>query len=166
MHAFFDSSEFTPTKWNTAEDKADFANKLLNFMLTGFLAGRFTEKLYNRLSICFGHISHFDRGGFAETWFDKPESIAAFVNQLVQWPCFGDPAFTFSDVEQAIQREIARLNLVQQVNEAAAAANRQNELALLESLEKKYRTTGNVIQMPAPAPAAYDGPAEPLSLIG
>jgi hypothetical protein len=59
MQVFCDSSEFTPTKWNTAEDKADFANKLLNFMLTGFLAGRFTEKLYSRLSMCFGHISHY-----------------------------------------------------------------------------------------------------------
>lgn len=59
MHAFFDHSEFTPTKWNTAEEKADFGNKLLHFMLTGFLAGRFTEKLYTRLSMCFGHIAHY-----------------------------------------------------------------------------------------------------------
>jgi len=106
MHAFFNPSEFVATKWGTSEEKADFGNKLLEFMLGGFLAGRFTEKLYRRLSNCFGNIAHFDRGGFSETWFDSAESIAAFVNQLMQWPCFGDPAYTFSDVEQAIQREI------------------------------------------------------------
>lgn len=59
MHAFFDASEFTPTQWDTEQDKAEFANRLLDFMLTGFVAGRFTNKLYKRLSSCFGHIAHY-----------------------------------------------------------------------------------------------------------
>ena len=164
MHAFFDSSEFTPTKWNTAEDKADFANKLLNFMLTGFLAGRFTEKLYTRLSMCYGHIAHFDRQGFSETWFDSPESIASFVNHLMQWPCHGDAGYTFSDVERAIQREAARLNLVAKVNEAAARSTQQRELALLSTLENKYRRD-SVIPMPNSATAGREEPAEQLPLI-
>jgi hypothetical protein len=164
MHAFFDHSEFTPTKWYTAEEKADFGNKLLHFMLTGFLVGRFTEKLYTRLSMCFGHIAHLDRNGFAETWFESPGSIAAFIDQLVQWPCWGDPEYTFSDVERAIQREIVRLNLVATVKEAAAADTLQRELALLDALEKKHRP-GIVIQMPGQEEAAYNGPAEQLPLI-
>jgi len=57
---------------------------------------------------------------------------------------------------------------VQQVNDAAAAANLQRELALLDLLEKKHRP-GIVIQMPAPAVAPalemYDDPPEQLSLI-
>ena len=59
MHTFFTASDFLPTKWNTADDKAVFGNTLLHFMLTGFLAGRFTEKLYTRLSMCYGHIAHY-----------------------------------------------------------------------------------------------------------
>jgi hypothetical protein len=162
MREVFSASEFTPTQWDTAQDKAEFANRLLDFMLTGFVAGRFTNKLYKRLSSCFGHIAHFDLNGFAETWFDGPASIAAFVNQITKWPCFGDPTYTYSDVERAIQREVLRLNIVQQVNDKAAAVTRERELALLHSLETKYR---NVIQMPAPRPAVYDGPAEQLPLI-
>lgn len=59
MHTFFTASDFLPTKWSTADEKAAFGNALLNFMLTGFLAGRFTEKLYTRLSLCYGHIAHY-----------------------------------------------------------------------------------------------------------
>jgi hypothetical protein len=165
MHTFFTASEFLPTKWSTADEKAAFGNTFLNFMLTGFLAGRFTEKLYARLSMCFGYIACFDRNGFAETWFDSPESIAAFVNHLMQWPCHGDPGFTFSDVERAIQHEAARLNLVAKVNEAAASSTRQRELALLDALENKYRQ-GTVIPMPNPAtPAEREHHAEQLPLI-
>jgi len=59
MHMFFTVSDFVPTKWSTAEEKAAFGNNLLHFMMTGFLADRFTEKLYTRLSMCFGHIAHY-----------------------------------------------------------------------------------------------------------
>jgi len=59
MHTFFTASDFLPTKWSTADEKAVFGNNLLHFMLTGFLAERFTEKLYTRLSMCFGHIAHY-----------------------------------------------------------------------------------------------------------
>ena len=165
MHMFFTASDFVSTKWSTAEEKAAFGNGLLHFMLTGFLAGRFTEKLYTRLSMCFGYIACFDRNGFAETWFDSPESIAAFVNHLMRWPCHGDPGYTFSDVEQAVQREVAKFNLVATVNEAAASSIQARELALLDALESKYRRD-TVIPMPNPAiPAEPHEPAEQLPLI-
>ena len=165
MHTFFTATDFLPTKWSTADEKVIFGNSLLLFMLTGFLAERFTEKLYTRLSMCFGHIAHVDRQGFAETWFDSPESIAAFVNHLMQWPCHGDPGYTFSDVERAIQREATRLNLVAKVNEAAVSSIQQRELALLDALESKYRRD-TVIPMPHPAPPAErEEPAEQLPLI-
>ena len=165
MHTFFTASDFVPTKWSTAEEKAVFGNNLLHFMLTGFLAERFTEKLYRRLSMCFGHAAHFDRQGFAETWFDSPESIASFVNHLMQWPCHGDPSYTFSDVERAIQREVVRLNLVATVNEVAASSIQARELALLDALENKYRRD-TVIPMPHPeTPAEREEPAEQLPLI-
>ena len=165
MYTFFTASDFLPTKWSTADEKAQFGNTLLYFMLTGFLAGRFTEKLYTRLSMCFGQIAHFDRNNFAKTWFDSPESIASFVNHLMQWPCHGDAGYTFSDVERAIQREAVRLNLVVKVNEAAASSIRQRELALLDALESKY-LPGTVFPMPHPAtPAERKEPAEQLPLI-
>ena len=83
----------------------------------------------------------------------------------MQWPCHGDPVFTFSDVERAIQSEAARLNLVAKVNEAAASSIQQRELALLATLENKYRQ-GTVVPMPhLPTPAEREEPAEQLPLI-
>jgi hypothetical protein len=162
---FFTASDFVSTKWSTAEEKAAFGNGLLHFMLTGFPAGRFTERLYMRLSMCFGQIAHVERNGFAETWFDSPESIAAFVNHLMQWPCHGDPGYTFSDVEQAVQREVAKLNLVATVNEAASSSIQARELALLDALKSRYRRDA-AIPMPRPTvQTEHIRPAEQLPLI-
>jgi hypothetical protein len=82
----------------------------------------------------------------------------------MQWPCHGDAGYTFSDVERAIQREAARLNLVAKVNEAAARSTQQRELALLATLENKYRRD-SVIPMPNFARAGREEPAEQLPLI-
>jgi hypothetical protein len=83
----------------------------------------------------------------------------------MQWPCHGDPGYTFSDVERAVQREAARLNLVAKVNEAAASSMQLRELALLDVLERKYRRD-TVIPMPNPASPAEDNePAEQLPLL-
>jgi hypothetical protein len=82
----------------------------------------------------------------------------------MQWPCHGDAGYTFSDVERAIQREAARLNLVAKVNETAARSTQQRELALLATLENKYRRD-SVIPMPNSATAGREEPAEQLPLI-
>lgn len=83
----------------------------------------------------------------------------------MQWPCQGDPGYTFSDVEQAVQREVAKLNLVPSVNEAASASIQARELALLDALESKYRRD-IVITMPQlSTQAEHCEPAEQLPLI-
>jgi hypothetical protein len=115
--------------------------------------------------MCFGHVAHFDRRGFTETWFDSPESIASFVNHLMQWPCHGDPGYTFCHVEQAIQREVARLNLVATVNEAAASSIQTRELALLDALESRYRRDAAIPMPNSAIPAEPHEPAEQLPLI-
>ncbi len=65
----FDPSQFTPTKWQTVEDKAAFANRFVRFVQSDFALKHFTEKFYRRLSNTFGHIAHYNRGGFSETFF-------------------------------------------------------------------------------------------------
>ena len=46
----FDPSQFTPTKWETAKDKAAFANRFVRLVESDFAAKHFTEKFYQRLS--------------------------------------------------------------------------------------------------------------------
>jgi len=57
-------SEFVPTQFSTAADKADFGNTLLLFIESEWKQTLFTKSFYNRLSMCFGHIAHFNRPTF------------------------------------------------------------------------------------------------------
>ena len=65
----FEPSAFTPTKFSTTEDKAWFGNTLLKFLANDSPQTGFTTRLYHRLSLTFGHIAHFNKYGFYETFF-------------------------------------------------------------------------------------------------
>jgi hypothetical protein len=52
----------------------------------------------------------------------------------------GDPEFTFSDVERAIQQEIRKRNYLARYELRAAEAERATETGILKRLEAKYRT--------------------------
>ena len=97
----FQAESFTPTKWSTAEQKATFANQLVAFIAADFPANKFTKALYDRLSHCFGMIAHYSRDGFFDTFFTDLPGKLRFLKCLAQWPCYGSPEYTFSDVEAA-----------------------------------------------------------------
>jgi len=52
-------SAFKATKFSTAADKAEFGNALLHFIESEWAPALFTKSIYNRLSMCFGHIAHY-----------------------------------------------------------------------------------------------------------
>jgi len=54
----FTDAEFTATKWNSAAQKAAFANALCRFIAADFRESLFTQNLYRRLALSFGHIAH------------------------------------------------------------------------------------------------------------
>ena len=58
----FSGNEFTPTKWESSDAKAEFANKLCRFIAADFKEAMFTKTFYRRLSLCFGHIAHYADG--------------------------------------------------------------------------------------------------------
>ena len=92
----------------------------------------FTKTFYNRLSNCFGHIAHYDLHGFYGTWFAHDALRLSFLQHTLSFSCYGDPAFTFSDVERAIKAELRRRPLVAQYEARVAAAIRARELAHLD----------------------------------
>jgi hypothetical protein len=59
----FHPSEFVPTKFSSAQDKADFGNAFLHFIESEWARTAFSKSFYNRLSMCFSHIAHYDRRG-------------------------------------------------------------------------------------------------------
>lgn len=105
----FHPDEFTPTKWETAADKAAFANWLARFLAAGSPRALLSKQRYQRLSTLGGFCAEYNRDGFYTTHFATPESRVAFLNHLQQCMpngCWGvgDPAWTYSDVERAITR--------------------------------------------------------------
>jgi hypothetical protein len=150
----FVPSEFVPTKFSTAADKAEFGNAFLHFIESEWKETLFTKTFYNRLSNTFGHIAHYNRPAFYSIWFTSDADRLRFLEQELEWPCWGDAEFTFCDVERALQREIRKRNYVARYELKAAESLRAAEMAILERLEAKYR--------PA-APPSTEDVADPVS---
>ena len=136
-------SEFVPTKFSSAQDKADFGNAFLRFIESEWARTAFSRSFYNRLSMCFSHIAHYDAAGFYETWFTSDSDRLKFLRHTLAWPCWGDPEFTFCDVERAIQQEIRNRNYLARYELRAAEAARSGEMETLKRLEAKYRTVAS-----------------------
>jgi hypothetical protein len=132
-------TEFTPTKFSTNADKAEFGNHFLRFIDSEWAQALFTKDFYHRLSCCFGHIANYDRATFYETWFASDCDRLRFLEHTLHWPCWGDPEFTFCDVERAIQQEIRKRNYLARYELRAAEAVRSGEMETLKRLEAKYR---------------------------
>jgi len=94
---------FTPTQHSTAADKEKFLQHFHRFVLSGYKWTLFHKWFYVRLSMTFGHIAHYDRRGFYSTFFTSPEGIEGFWCVTMGYPCSGDPAYTYCDVEKVIQ---------------------------------------------------------------
>lgn len=102
----FSASQFTPTEFSTAENKAKFANHFMGFVESGFAESKFPKWFYAKLSTTFGHIAHYDRGGFFAKFFTTTAGRVRFLSISLEHPCHGDPKFTYSDVERAIAEAV------------------------------------------------------------
>lgn len=105
---YFKPYMFIPTEHSTSQDKARFANQFIKFMMSDYDEDFFPKWFYNRLSMCFGHIAHYNLSGFYSHFFTNDEGKIKFVNMTMNHHCAGDPAYTYSDVEKAIQKYIGK----------------------------------------------------------
>jgi hypothetical protein len=135
----FDASQFVATQWNTTDDKAAFGNNYLRFIESEWKRSLFTKSFYQRLSNCFGHIAHYNQHQFYETWFTCDKDRLEFLRNALAWPCWGDPTFTYSDVERAIKQQVRSRNYVALYELRAAEQLQAAEMAVLVRLETKYR---------------------------
>jgi len=104
MIAAFLPTDFTPTEHSSADNKARFANHFVRFVEGGFKRTVFPYWFYTRLSMCFGHIAHYNSGGFYDVWFSSPERRQRFLAHAMAYGCYGQPEFTYCDVEKALGR--------------------------------------------------------------
>ncbi len=147
----FVAADFVPTQWDSSEQKAKFANALLTFVAQDFPRSKFHKSLYDRLSSTFGHIAHYNRDQFYDHFFLTAKDKLEFLEQCVEWPCYGDPTFTYSDVERAVGARLRKSQVVAILNSQVAVERRRRELALLSELKARYEPI-------ADAPAAAEMP--------
>ncbi len=121
---------YTATKWNTAEDKAKFVEHFMKFVKKDFPQHLFTKKFYSRLSNTFGHIAHYNQLGFWEEFFTTTADKVRFIEMTLNFHCYGDPAYTFSDAEREIQNRMMGSGIL-----AHYKAQYENELCNAEYSE-------------------------------
>jgi hypothetical protein len=126
----FVAADFVPTHWESAEQKAKFANALLTFVTQGFPRTKFRESFYRRLSNTFWHIANYDLAGFYGRFFLTAADKLEFLEQCVTWPCHGDPTYTYSDVERAVVARLHKSQMVAILSSQIAVERRRRELAL------------------------------------
>jgi hypothetical protein len=99
--------EYLPTKYASVEDKEKFTKHFKRFVQEGCPEKLFSKWFYERLSMCFGHIAHYDWGGFYYEQFSTPERVQRWKERIVYWKAYGDPRFTWSDVEKHLSAWMA-----------------------------------------------------------
>ena len=130
--------EFTPTEHSTAEEKAEFANHFVRFVMSSYDVNLFTKKFYQRLSMCFYHTAHFSQGGFYETFFTSLEGQLEFADITENTRIVGDPRFTYSDVEQALQEWSKDFNMLEIAQTALNNGIEASERLEYARLKNKY----------------------------
>jgi hypothetical protein len=132
---------FTAMSGATAADKLKFYAHFQRFVESDFAKERFPEWFYNRLRQTFGHIAHYDREGFYNTFFRTTAGKLEFVEGTLQYRCYGDPAFTYSDVERELigwlNERGTRTALRAHLNAEILAAERRQLAALKNKFEPR-----------------------------
>ena len=133
------ATDFTPTQFDDGAAKADFGNRLLAFIATDFPHTRFTLGFYRILSLHFGMIAHYDIHGFWEEYITTTADRLRFLKELVAYPSWGNPAFTFSDVERVVIARLRSAGLVERLHKVAEQEAEAAERALLNHLQARYQ---------------------------
>ncbi len=107
-----DAKDFTPTRFQPASNKACFALHFLRFISSDCPRHQFTLRFYRQLIHCFGYIAYYSLDGFWTEFFSTAAGKVEFIEQALAWPCYGEPATTWSDVEGEIIRRLRRTELL------------------------------------------------------
>lgn len=145
----FSDAEFTATKWDSSADKARFANALCRFIAEDFPEKRWTQKLYRRLSLTYGMIAHYDSCGFWAEYFTGTEGKITFLQDLLSYPCYGQPDHTYCDVERAVAARLRQSGILPAYRALRLAEIEASERAVLARLRSKYDGAPAVTPPPA-----------------
>ena len=150
------AEQFTATRFDAPQVKADFGNQLLDFIAEGFPQKRFTQRFYRVLMQHFGMIAHHDQHGFWREFFTTTADQVRFLEEITSHACWGDPAFTFSDLERVVVARLRSAGLVARLRAVLDRETEATERALLNRLQARYQPEkASVTEMPRPRAAEW-----------
>lgn len=128
----------TPTQFSTVQDKEKFVAQFKKFVESDFSANKFPKWFYTRLSMTFGHIAHFNQGGFFDVFFRSNGGKLDFLRRTLKYECYGSPDYTFSDAEREIQNWIKEGDFEFKYLDLKSAEIEAGERAEYERLKAKF----------------------------
>lgn len=140
----FTADRFTSTEYDSAEEKAKWANAMVNFIEKGFREQDFTRRVYTGLYVhLYGHIAHYNQQGFYDEWFSTDKSrLAWFLHAVNNTPKGSPRNWLWDDVEIAFAEWIFESGLIGEYSERIVKATEERERALLAQLKAKYEQAG------------------------
>jgi hypothetical protein len=132
------AADFKATKFDTTEVKAKFGNHLLRFIAEDYPKALWTKIFYNRLSMTFSNIAEYNIHGFWNTWFTTTSDQIEFLQNIAKYPCWGDPEFTYSDVEKAVRARVKNSGVIAWKERLLAEECKKKDLAELVRLKSLY----------------------------
>lgn len=140
----FTADQFTSTEYDSAKEKAKWANAMVNFIEKGFREQDFTKRVYDGLYIhLYDHIAHYNQWGFYSEWFSTDRKrLEWFLYALDNVPHGSPRNWLWDDVEIAFAGWIRESGLIEEYSERIAKATEERERALLAQLKVKYEQAG------------------------
>ena len=118
----FTADQFLDTEWESAQDKAKFANHYVRFVESGFKQTLFQKWFYRSLILKFGHIAHYDIHGFYSQFFTSPRGKVEFIQQML------DFFWADTDVERALRAHAKQVGWLEKFK---AELDRAVEISIL-----------------------------------
>lgn len=103
MRKLFYARHFQAMPWDTAEEKAEFANQFVRFVESDFSRQLFTGKFYQRVVCMFGFHAFPDSQNVWKHYFDDEAGWRRFILSCIEHRHAGDAATTYADVHARLQ---------------------------------------------------------------
>ncbi len=132
------AAPFQPTAFAPADNKAWFARHFLRFASADFPKHHFTLRFYRRVMNTFGFIAHYNLDGYWTEYFTTLSGKVEFLEQVLDWPRYGDPTSSFCDVENEIARRIRVVDLLGFYRSLLRSEREATERATYARLKAKF----------------------------
>lgn len=133
-------NDLTATEFSTVADKEKFIRSFVSLVESGFNPNKFTKAFYISLSNTFGHIAHYNQGGFWDAQLSTLSRRINFLNRALEYGCYGSAAYTHCDAEKIIQKWIGQSGIIEKLQEQFNREIETREREILASLKAKYET--------------------------